>query len=66
MYNRRRLRKIHNSPGHCSEMDGSSELTESLLAWQKNDKQVLEKLIPRVYSELHRLARYDMSASSTD
>ena len=47
-------------------MAGSSRLTELLLAWGKNDKQALEKLIPRVYSELHRLARHYMRAERRD
>jgi len=47
-------------------MAGSSELTELLLAWGRNDKQALEKLVPVVYGELHRLARHYMRAERGD
>jgi ECF sigma factor len=33
------------------------EITELLLAWRSGDEQALEKLTPRVYSELHQAAR---------
>jgi RNA polymerase sigma-70 factor (ECF subfamily) len=40
---------------------GSSEITELLLAWGKGDAQALEKLMPLVYDELHRLAHRYMN-----
>ncbi len=47
-------------------MGRSSELTELLLAWERNDKQALEKLVPVVYDELQRLARHYMGAERRD
>jgi RNA polymerase sigma-70 factor (ECF subfamily) len=37
------------------------ELTQLLRAWSEGDEQALEKLVPLVYSELHRLARHYMA-----
>jgi RNA polymerase sigma-70 factor, ECF subfamily len=37
------------------------EITELLQAWRGGDEQALEKLTPRVYSELHQAARRCMS-----
>ena len=34
----------------------TSEVTELLLAWSEGDRSALEKLMPLVYNELHRLA----------
>src|SRR5688572_4783133 len=39
----------------------SNEVTQLLLAWSDGDQTALEKLIPLVYEELHRLARHYMS-----
>jgi RNA polymerase sigma factor (TIGR02999 family) len=39
----------------------SHEVTQLLLAWSDGDQTALEKLIPLVYEELHRLARHYMS-----
>jgi RNA polymerase sigma factor (TIGR02999 family) len=33
------------------------EVTRLLLAWKQGDREALEKLIPLVYSDLHRMAR---------
>jgi RNA polymerase sigma-70 factor (ECF subfamily) len=33
------------------------EVTELLLAWNKGDSSALDRLVPLVYAELHRLAR---------
>src|SRR5258706_9552092 len=38
----------------------SQEVTDLLLAWSQGDDSALEKLIPLVYDELHRLAHYYM------
>jgi RNA polymerase sigma factor (TIGR02999 family) len=35
----------------------ASEVTQLLLAWSNGDQSALEKLVPLVYRELHRLAR---------
>jgi len=37
------------------------ELTQLLRAWSEGDEQALEKLVPLVYAELHRLARHYMA-----
>jgi len=35
----------------------SHEITQLLLAWSEGDQAALEKLMPLVYVELHRLAK---------
>lgn len=47
-------------------MPGSSvsEVTELLQAWNNGDETALEKLMPLVYNELHRMARYYMARES--
>ena len=40
---------------------GRQELTQLLQAWSDGDKQALEKLVPQVQQELHRLAGFYMS-----
>lgn len=42
-------------------MSGSGEVTRLLHAWADGDETALNRLIPIVYSELHRLARRYMS-----
>ena len=37
------------------------ELTQLLRAWSEGDEQALEKLVPMVYAELHRLSRHYMA-----
>jgi RNA polymerase sigma-70 factor (ECF subfamily) len=37
------------------------ELTQLLRAWSDGDEQALERLVPLVYAELHRLARRYMA-----
>jgi RNA polymerase sigma factor (TIGR02999 family) len=37
------------------------ELTQLLRAWSEGDEQALERLVPLVYAELHRLARHYMA-----
>jgi RNA polymerase sigma-70 factor, ECF subfamily len=39
---------------------GSHEITQLLLAWNKGDNTVLDRLIPLVHAELRRLARHYM------
>ena len=39
----------------------AAEVTELLLAWNRGDDQVLQKLMPVVYGELHRLAERCMA-----
>ena len=36
------------------------EVTQWLMAWSNGDRAALEKLMPLVYSELHRIARRHM------
>lgn len=38
----------------------SQEVTDLLLAWSRGDDSALEKLLPLVYDELHRLAHHYM------
>ena len=40
---------------------GRQELTQLLQAWSEGDKQALEKLVPQVQQELHRLAGFYMA-----
>jgi RNA polymerase sigma-70 factor, ECF subfamily len=39
----------------------ASEVTQLLLAWSDGDQSALEKLVPLVHQELHRLAKRHMS-----
>ena len=41
---------------------GPGEITELLLAWSRGEASALDKLVPLVYAELHRLARRYMRA----
>src|SRR5262249_1447116 len=41
-------------------MSSSNEVTQLLLAWREGDQSALERLIPLVYDELHRLAKQHM------
>jgi len=41
--------------------DASSEITQLLHSWQAGDEKALESLIPLVYDELRRRARYYMA-----
>lgn len=40
-----------------------SEVSQLLQAWNDGDESALEKLMPLVYKELHRMARYYMAGS---
>jgi len=42
----------------------SSEVSQLLQAWNDGDETALEKLMPLVYKELHRMARFYMSRES--
>ncbi len=44
----------------------SQEVTQLLLAWNQGDQAALEKLIPLVYKELHRMARRYMVRERPD
>lgn len=41
-----------------------SEVSQLLHAWNNGDETALEKLMPLVYNELHRMARYYMARES--
>lgn len=43
-----------------AETNSSTEVTQLLLAWNKGDRQALDRLMPLVYKELRRLARHRM------
>ena len=44
----------------------SQEITELLLAWNDGDEQALDRLMPLVHDELHRLARRYMAGQRAD
>jgi RNA polymerase sigma factor (TIGR02999 family) len=39
-----------------SERESGSDVTQLLLAWQAGDRDALDRMLPLVYDELHRLA----------
>src|SRR5512142_2540257 len=43
----------------------SNEITELLQSWSQGDPSAIEKLVPLVYDELHRLAKRYMSDERT-
>jgi RNA polymerase sigma factor (TIGR02999 family) len=47
-------------------MHASQEITELLLAWNAGDDQALDRLMPLVHDELHRLARRYMAGQRAD
>ena len=56
------LNKLHiPAEGLCVTQTPEHEVTQLLRAWSEGDEQALEKLIPLVYDELHRLARRYMA-----
>ena len=52
----KRAREWYNSGNLRMDFVSSHDVTEMLNAWRKGDNDALEKLIPVVYAELHRLA----------
>lgn len=58
-----KLRPENDSEGPAPPRGDVSVL---LRAWTDGDQQALEKLIPIVYQELHRLARYYMSGERSE
>src|SRR5258706_15989806 len=42
----------------------SGEVSQLLQAWNDGDETALEKLVPLVYKELHRMARFYMARES--
>ena len=47
-------------------MSANSEVTQLLINWSEGDKHAVDKLMPLVYSELHRLAESYMRRESSD
>jgi RNA polymerase sigma factor (TIGR02999 family) len=47
-------------------MSGTLEVTELLTAWGEGDQSALQRLVPVVHAELHRLARRHMSHERRD
>jgi RNA polymerase sigma factor (TIGR02999 family) len=47
--------------GHMAERTGD-QVNQFLDSWSKGDEQALEKLVPLVYGELHRMARRYMAS----
>ena len=62
-----RQRGAHLMAGELSEGQSVSpqEVTRLLQAWKAGDEGALERLMPLVYDELHRLARRYMAAEQT-
>ena len=62
-----RQRGAHLMAGEPSEGQSVSpqEVTRLLQAWKAGDEGALERLMPLVYEELHRLARRYMAAEQT-
>jgi len=62
-----RQRGAHFMAGELSEGQSVSpqEVTRLLQAWKAGDEGALERLMPLVYDELHRLARRYMAAEQT-
>ena len=62
-----RQRGAHLMAGELSEGQSVSpqEVTQLLQAWKAGDEGALERLMPLVYDELHRLARRYMAAEQT-
>src|SRR2546426_8949241 len=47
--------------GHPMEPGASRDITQLLLAWNEGDQQALDRLMPLVFQELHRLAHHYMA-----
>ena len=47
------------------ESVSTHEVTQLLLAWKSGDEAALDRLMPLVYKELHRLARRYMAGEQT-
>ncbi|HYL39539.1 MAG TPA: sigma-70 family RNA polymerase sigma factor [Bryobacteraceae bacterium] len=47
-------------------MQPRAEITQLLQAWNEGDQSAIEKLVPLVYDELHRLAQRYMADERTD
>jgi hypothetical protein len=43
-------------------MNPPDDITRLLTAWTEGDEHALEELMPMVYAELHRIARYHWSS----
>jgi RNA polymerase sigma factor (TIGR02999 family) len=54
------------SSGEAMRTAGPQDVTQLLLAWGQGEKAALEKLIPLMYKELHRLARGYMGRERSD
>jgi RNA polymerase sigma factor (TIGR02999 family) len=54
------------TPEGAMEKPSTHEVTDLLRAWSEGDRVALEKLMPLVYQELHRLARKYMGGERAD
>jgi RNA polymerase sigma-70 factor (ECF subfamily) len=62
LYTWRNSTKIHIPAREaCVTETSEHQVTQLLRAWSEGDEQALEKLMPLVYAELHRLARRYMA-----
>jgi len=48
-------------PGGCAMESSAHQITQLLQAWSDGDGSALERLVPLVYQELHRLAHHYMA-----
>ena len=53
-----------SEPVKPAEVVGTNDVTGLLIDWQAGDVEAQERLLPMVYSELHRLARLYLSGES--
>ena len=52
--------------GEPLHRDSASQVTQLLVRWREGDRKALEELMPLVYDELRRLARYYLSRERSD
>src|SRR5262245_51805638 len=52
---------VQHDQGGSMTAPSASEVTQLLLAWSGGDQSALERLVPLVHQELHRLAKRHMS-----
>ena len=58
--------KYFSQKQHAMASLDQQDLTRWLRAWSDGDRSALEKLVPAVYAELHRMAHHDMNQERPD
>src|SRR5262245_38920829 len=61
-----RFPRVSESVGIKASMNSSSDITELLINWCDGEQAALDKLIPRVERELHRIAHKYMRREDPD